>query len=125
MYSLSIRDVASKRHSVIIELFVVVHPHLGSPPGVPSENVPAAPRERVGVAFSKHVTNPRARYNFQAASALPDSKRDLCEARYARSDLSSSNSCGPNYTTIAHRDFLHPTRPSECRISLVSQNTIY
>lgn len=74
-YSLSVRDVACQRHRVVVELFVIVHPHFSSSSGVPGENVSTASGERVRMTFSKHVADARARNNLQAAAALPHSER--------------------------------------------------
>lgn len=76
-YSLSVRDVACQRHRVVVELFVIVHPHFSSSSGVPGENVSTASGERVRMTFSKHVADARARNNLQAAAALPHSERYL------------------------------------------------
>lgn len=54
---LAVGYVAGERHTRVVVLLVVVHPHLGCPPRIPGEYISASARERVRVTLPEDVTH--------------------------------------------------------------------
>ena len=55
---LSIGYSFGERHGLIIELFVLVHPDLGSTPGVFGKNLAGTPREGIRMLVPEDMAHP-------------------------------------------------------------------
>ena len=81
MHLLSIGYSFGQGHGLVVELLVLVHPHLCGPPRVLGEDLSCATGERVWVLVPEDVTHPRAGDDLKPATALPHSERNLCKSK--------------------------------------------